>query len=67
VVYGKPAMGTDDGPVCMGHTAEIRMSLRTLHSDQLAPDQVLGAYECPECGAERRLPIQTDAKSAPPR
>lgn len=35
------------------------MSLRTLHSDLSSPEQVLGAYACPECGSERRLPIPT--------
>jgi hypothetical protein len=52
-----PEMGTEDGPLCQRHAGDVRMHLRTLHSDQLAPDQVLGAYACPECGAERRLPI----------
>jgi hypothetical protein len=33
------------------------MKLRTLHSDQAAPGQVLGVYVCPDCGYERRLPI----------
>lgn len=36
------------------------MMLRTLHSDQSAPDQVLGVYACPECDHERRIPIDTD-------
>jgi hypothetical protein len=35
------------------------MSLLTLHSDVSAPGQVLGAYACPECGSERRLPLAT--------
>jgi RNase P subunit RPR2 len=35
------------------------MSLRTLHSDVSAPEQVLAAYACPECGSERRLPMST--------
>jgi hypothetical protein len=33
------------------------MSLHSLHSDLSAPEQVLAAYTCPECGSERRLPI----------
>lgn len=40
------------------------MSLRTLHSDASAPQQVLAAYACPECGSERRVPMSTEA---PPR
>jgi hypothetical protein len=34
------------------------MRLRTLHSDQLAPGRLLGVYVCPQCGAERRLPMR---------
>lgn len=37
------------------------MTLRTLHSEVSRPEQVLGAYACPECGSERRLPIRTRA------
>jgi hypothetical protein len=37
------------------------MSLRTLHSDHSAPEQVLAAYACPECGSERRLPVTRPA------
>ena len=35
------------------------MSLSTLHSDASAPEQVLAAYTCPECGSERRLPMSS--------
>jgi hypothetical protein len=52
-------MGTEDAPVCRQHAGEVRMSLRTLHSDLSAPEQVLAAYACPECGSERRLPMST--------
>lgn len=40
------------------------MSLRTLHSDLSAPEQVLAAYACPECGSERRLPMSTQDRPA---
>jgi hypothetical protein len=33
------------------------MHLSTLHSDQARPADLLARYECPECGAERRLPV----------
>jgi hypothetical protein len=33
------------------------MRLSTLHSDQAYPADLLARYECPECGAERRLPV----------
>lgn len=52
-------MGTEDAPVCPRHDGDVAMQLLTLHSDQSAPGQVLGAYECPECGSERRVPIPT--------
>jgi len=38
------------------------MTLRTLHSDQSVPDQVLGVYACPECDHERRVPIDTSRR-----
>ena len=52
-------MGAENGPVCTAHTPEVTMMLRTLHSDQSTPDQVLGVYSCPECDNERRIPIDT--------
>jgi hypothetical protein len=36
------------------------MVLRTLHSDRSTPEQLLGAYVCPECQLERRLPLQIE-------
>jgi len=33
------------------------MRLRTMHSEQTQPGQLLGLFECPECGHERRVPI----------
>ena len=33
------------------------MQLRTMHSDSTSPDVLVGLFECPECGHERRLPI----------
>jgi hypothetical protein len=50
-------MATKDAPNCPRHDGDVAMLLRTLHSDQTAPGQVLGVYACPECGSERRLPI----------
>jgi hypothetical protein len=40
------------------------MRLRTLHSDSSRPDVVVGLYECPECGHERRAQITTDGEPA---
>lgn len=34
------------------------MSLRTLHTDSGRPGQLLGLFECPDCGSERRLPFE---------
>jgi hypothetical protein len=48
-----------DAPACDRHEGKVSMELRTMHSDESSPDVVLGLFECPECGYERRLPIQT--------
>ncbi len=37
------------------------MSLRTLHSDAGRPGELVGLFECPECGHERRLPVEAAA------
>jgi len=39
------------------------MRLRSMHSDSSRPDTVVGLYECPECGHERRQPIETAAET----
>ena len=57
-------MSHDDAPSCERHEASVQMQLRTLHSDQSRPDTVVGLYECPECGYERRLPIRTGDAAA---
>jgi hypothetical protein len=50
-------MSIDDSPVCARHEGGVPMRLRSMHSDRTTPDQLLGLFECPECGDERRLPI----------
>jgi len=30
-----------------------------MHSDSSRPEVVVGLFECPECGHERRAPIRT--------
>jgi hypothetical protein len=50
-------MGHDEAPVCTRHDDDVRMTLRTLHSDSSRPEQLVGLFECPECGHERRLPL----------
>lgn len=45
-------------PLCPRHDGEVRMSLRTLHTDSARPGQILGLFECPDCGTERRLPFE---------
>jgi hypothetical protein len=52
-------MAHDGAPQCEQHQDKVPMQLRTLHSDSSRPDTVVGLYECPECGTERRLPIET--------
>jgi hypothetical protein len=56
-------MNYEDAPVCERHDSKVPMRLRTMHSDSSQPDTVVGLYECPECGHERRLPIEVSAAS----
>jgi hypothetical protein len=56
-------MNYEDAPVCERHESSVPMRLRTMHSDSSRPDTVVGLYECPECGHERRLPIEVSAAS----
>ena len=51
-------MTHEDAPICERHESDVQMRLRTMHSDSSRPDTVVGLYECPECGHERRLPIE---------
>jgi hypothetical protein len=51
----------DKAPTCARHEHEIRMDLRTIHTDASRPDEVIGHFECPECGFERRMPMEMDA------
>jgi hypothetical protein len=53
-------MTQEDAPSCERHESRVPMRLRTMHSDSSRPTVVVGLYECPECGHERRLPIVTD-------
>jgi hypothetical protein len=53
-------MDHDEAPACDRHDTEVPMQLRTMHSDSSRPDVVVGLFECPECGHERRLPIRTE-------
>ena len=52
-----------EAPACERHEANVPMQLRTMHSDSSRPDVVVGLYECPECGHERRAPIRTGEAS----
>jgi hypothetical protein len=52
-------MSYEDSPACDRHESGVRMQLLTMHSDASQPDVVVGLFECPECGHERRLPIKT--------
>lgn len=49
-------MGESKDPVCLRHEGEIPMRLLTLHSESSRPGLV-GLYQCPECGDERRMPV----------
>ena len=54
-------MDQEDAPICVQHEGDVRMHLRTLHSDVSTPGQMVALYECPECGHERRLPMESAA------
>lgn len=42
------------------------MRLQSLHSDATQPERLDALFACPECGAERRLPLtQADLAQAP--
>ena len=41
------------------------MLLITLHSERSSPSDLVARYECPECGAERRLPVQLGSAARP--
>jgi hypothetical protein len=51
-------MATETAPSCLRHTAEVPMLLSSLHSERSSPSDLLALYECPECGAERRMPVE---------
>ena len=50
-------MSYEEAPACDRHDETVTMQLRTMHSDSTRPDVLVGLFECPECGHERRLPI----------
>jgi hypothetical protein len=41
------------------------MLLVTLHSERSSPTDLVARYECPECGAERRLPVELTSAAQP--
>jgi hypothetical protein len=53
------SMTYEEAPACERHETKVPMELRTMHSDSSDPEIVVGLFECPECGHERRLPIRT--------
>lgn len=57
-------MSIDESPVCARHEGEVPMRLRSMHSERSAPDRLVGLFECPECGQERRLPIDVRSEVA---
>jgi hypothetical protein len=57
-------MTHEEAPACDRHESRVPMQLRTMHSDSSAPDVLVGLFECPECGHERRQPIRTSENAA---
>ena len=54
-------MTVDQAPTCARHDAEVKMDLRTIHTDSARPEVVIGHFECPECGSEKRVPMEYEA------
>lgn len=54
-------MTVDQAPMCGQHEHEIAMDLRTIHTDASRPGEVIGHFQCPECGYERRQPMDLEA------
>ena len=62
-------MTYEEAPACDRHDSQVRLQLRTMHSDSARPDVLVGLFECPECGHERWLPMKTsyqDSEAAVP-
>ena len=57
-------MNHEDAPACDRHEQAVPMRLQTMHSDSSRPETIVGLYECPECGHERRFPIETSESAA---
>lgn len=57
-------MTYEESPLCERHDPGVRMRLSTMHSDAGRPEVLIGLFECPECGHERRLPIRTTDESS---
>jgi len=51
-------MTDSEAPACDRHETSVPMRLSTMHSDSARPEVVVGLFECPECGHERRHPIR---------
>lgn len=57
-------MTYEDAPACERHESSVPMELRSMHSNSSQPDRLLGLFECPECGHERRVPMLTKETAA---
>ncbi len=56
------AMALDDAMLCPHHGRDVRLVLSTLHSDSSLSERLTALYECPECGYQRRLPLEPAAE-----
>ena len=48
-------------PTCVQHEPPVVMVLRTIHTDAALSEDVIGQYECPECGFEKREPMKWES------
>ena len=59
--YPWQTVSREHRPLCAHHDEATRMELHSLHSDASRPGEVVGLYECPECGHQQRVPVETAA------
>jgi hypothetical protein len=51
-------------PLCPRHETGVPMRLRSLHTESTRPGQLLGLFVCPDCGEERRHPLEAEEGAA---
>ena len=52
-------MTVPGAPLCPRHEGDVSMRLRSLHTDSNRPGQLMGLFECPDCGDEKRHLVES--------